>query len=150
MMTPEENPEESFTDHSDPNHPSSEVCLICIFGEGIPGTLVFNDNTQASVEGAGGDGPDIGLSHSGVIEPEVSISNQVNLVSRHSAIAKLDVDRKVSDKGDGLSVTLSIPEHQWDGDQSTDVLFITVNSPSPKSTGCNSVVNLPPHVLEDG
>ena len=73
MMTPVDDPEKGFKDHSDLNHPGSEVCLICIFGEDTPGTLVYNDSTKASVVGDGVS--DICLSHSSDLEPGVFISD---------------------------------------------------------------------------
>ena len=50
----------------------------------------------------GEEGFDIVLSHSGIIEPEISVSVHVNLVSSCYVVVKMDVDRKVSNEGDRL------------------------------------------------
>ena len=65
-----------------------------IFSEENPGTKVFNVNTNANIEHTVGDS-EIVLSHSGVIELEVSVSGQVNLVSGHTAVVTMDVYRNV-------------------------------------------------------
>ena len=137
-MTPEKNLEEGFTDHSNQNYPGSKVCLMCIFGEDTPGTLIFNYNTQANVEGAVG-GSYIGIFHCGISESEVSVSSDVNLVSSHQTAVKMDVDGKVNEEEDGLSVRSNIHKAQGDGDQSTDqqVLYVMVESPYSELPGCN-------------